>query len=108
MRKYDVLINIFDPKLCYYGSSDDRLYQRTLAVGGRITVWLVSSLSRLDLTKKEKMLLLVFSEANESKLVRLETSCTVILPPTVSVLWVGEGRLSGLWHFPHTYKMFIS
>ena len=98
MRKYDVLINIFDPKLCYYGSSDDRLYQRTLAVGGRMTLWLVSSLSRLDLTKKEKMLLLVFSEANESKLVRLETSCTVILPPTVSVLCLYHSVIPPLAH----------
>ena len=46
---------------------------------------LVSSLARLDLTKIEKTRLLVWGEAVESKLVKLETSCTVILPPTVSV-----------------------
>ena len=46
---------------------------------------LVSSLTRLDLTKIEKTRLLVWGEAVESKLVKLETSCTVILPPTVSV-----------------------
>ena len=41
----------------------------------------VSSLSRLDLTKEENMLFFVCSEAAESKLVKLETSHTVILPP---------------------------
>ena len=39
---------------------------------------LVSSLTRLDLTKKENMLK---CEAVESKLVKLETSHTVTLPP---------------------------
>ena len=43
---------------------------------GMITVQLVSSLKRLDLTNKENMLLFVYSEA-----VKLETSSTVILPP---------------------------
>ena len=52
------------------------LVQRTLTVGGMITVQLVSSLKRLDLTNKENMLLFVYSEA-----VKLETSSTVILPP---------------------------
>ena len=55
-------------------------------LGGRITVQLVSSLLRLDLTKEENMLFFVCSEAVESKLVKLETSRTVIFPPTVSVL----------------------
>ena len=65
----------------------DVLNQRTLTVGGSIIVRLVSSLTRLDLTNKEILLFLVCSEAPESKLVKLETSCcTVILPPTVSVL----------------------
>ena len=58
-----------------------------LYVGGSITVWLVSSLTRLDLTKKENMWLLVCSESAESKLVKLETSTEVILDPTMSVLW---------------------
>ena len=49
-------------------------------MGGRITVQLVSSLARLDLTNKKSMVLFVFSEAVESKLVKLETSCTGILP----------------------------
>ena len=53
---------------------------------GGITTQLVSSLTRLELTKEEKMLLLVGSKAVEPKLVKLETSYTVILPPTVSVL----------------------
>ena len=50
------------------------------------SLWLVSSLIRLDLTNKETMLLFVCSEAVESKLVTLETSRAVILPPMVSVL----------------------
>ena len=48
--------------------------QRTLTIGGRITVQLVSSLTRLDLTKKENMLLFVLSEAVQSELDKLETS----------------------------------
>ena len=54
--------------------------------GGRITVQLISSLTRLDLTKKGNMLFFVHSERAESKLVKLETSRTVTLPPKVSVL----------------------
>ena len=46
---------------------------------------LVSSSTRLDLTKKKNMLLLVFSAAVEYKLVKLETSHTALLPPTVSI-----------------------
>ena len=53
--------------------------QRTLTVGGSITVLQVSSLTRLDFTKKENLLFFVCSET--------ETSSTVILPPTVSFLW---------------------
>ena len=60
--------------------------QRTLTIGGRITVWLVSSLTRLDLTKKENMLLFVLSEAVQSELDKLETSHTVILLSKVRVL----------------------
>ena len=60
------------------------LIQRTLALEGRITVWLVSSLTREDLTNKENMWFLVCSEAVEYILVK--TSCTVILPPTLRVL----------------------
>ena len=61
--------------------------QRSLTVGGRITVQLVSGLTRLELTKKENLLIFVCSEAVESILEKLETSCTVILRPTVSVMW---------------------
>ena len=60
--------------------------QRTLTIGGRITVQLVSSLTRLDLTKKENMLLFVLSEAVQSELDKLETSHTVILLSKVRVL----------------------
>ena len=62
------------------------LHQRTLTIVGSVTVQLVSSLTRLDLTNKENILFFVCSEAAESKLVILGTSRTVILPPTVSVL----------------------
>ena len=51
-----------------------------------ITLQPVSSLTRLDLTKEENMLFFVCSEEAESKLVKLEASHSVILPPTVSVL----------------------
>ena len=37
--------------------------QRTLTVGGRITVRLVSSLTRLELTNEGNIILIVFSEA---------------------------------------------
>ena len=42
--------------------------RRRLTVGGRITVQLVSSLTRLDLTKKEIILYFECSETAESKL----------------------------------------
>ena len=48
---------------------------------------LVSGLTKLDLTKKQKLFLFVSSEAVEYILVKLETSCTVILPQTPNVLW---------------------
>ena len=52
-----------------------------LTVGGSITVKLVFSLTGLDLTKRENVLLLVLcSEATEFKPVKLETSRTVLLP----------------------------
>ena len=54
--------------------------QITFYIGGRITVQLIF---RLDLTQGDNMLLFVHSEAAESILVKLETSRTVILPPTV-------------------------
>ena len=72
--------------IVFYKYSDATL-QRTLTIGGSKTVQLVSSLTGLDLTKKENMLLFVCSDAVESKLVKLETSHTVILPTTVSVLY---------------------
>ena len=62
-----------------------------LNVGGRITVDLISSLTRLDLTTEENMLLFVCSEAVESNLVKLEASCTMILPPIMSVLRLHTG-----------------
>ena len=72
-------------------------------VGGWITVWLVSSLTRLEMTNEGNIILFVFSEAVYCNLVKLETSCTVMLPPTVSVLWLcatsDATTLSlSLWH----------
>ena len=58
---------------------NERMIKRTLNVGGSITVQLVSRFKRLDLTKQENMLFFVCNEAAESKLVKLETSCSVIL-----------------------------
>ena len=51
----------------------DKSMQRPLTNGGRITVKVVSSLTSLDLTNKENMLLFACSEAVEIKLVKLET-----------------------------------
>ena len=45
------------------------------------------------------MLFFVCSEAAESKLVKLETSHTVILPPMVSVLWVGIPETNTIYTF---------
>ena len=58
-----------------------RLLLRTLIVWGRITVQLVSSLTRLDLTSEAYVLLFVCSEAVESKLVKPVTSHRVLHPP---------------------------
>ena len=55
-------------------------------MGGSTTVQLVSTLTRLDLSSKENMLLFVGGETVDSKLVKLETSRTAILLPTVTVL----------------------
>ena len=60
--------------------------QRTLTIEGRITVRLVASVARLDLAIEENMLFFVCCGAAESKLVKLETSHTIILPQIVSVL----------------------
>ena len=62
----------------------DTKTQWTLNVGGSITVHLVYSLTRLDLTNK-KTWLFVCGDAVEANLVKLEISHTVILPITLSV-----------------------
>ena len=69
---------IFLTLKCAFGGQD-RQIQRTIAIVGRITVWLVSSLTRLDLIKDKTMLLFVCRKEVESNLVILETSRTVIL-----------------------------
>ena len=61
--------------------------QTTLTIGERITVWLISFLTRLDLTEELNMVSFVCSETVQSNMVKLETSRTVIIPPLVSVLW---------------------
>ena len=58
--------------------------QLTLTVGGRITVWLDSSRTGLDLTKQEN----TYVEITESKPIKLETSSTVIFIPMATVLWI--------------------
>ena len=55
--------------------------QRTLTVGGRIMVWLDSSFTTASPINR------IFSFLVKSILVKLQTSHTVIVPPTVSVLW---------------------
>ena len=40
------------------------------------------------MTKHENMPLFIRTETTESKPVKLATSCTEILPPAVSVLWI--------------------
>ena len=69
----------------------ETLIQRTLTVGGSITVELVSSFtSGASLNTKNYK----FSSIAKSSLVKLETSCTVILPPTVSVLCSAASKKS--------------
>ena len=68
-----------------------------------ITVQLVSSLTRLDLTNKENMFF-VRCVAADSKLLKLETSCTVILPPTVCVLWSVQSTKA----FTNTFTLSLS
>ena len=46
-----------------HNSHKNELEQRTLTIGGRITVQLVSSLTRLELTNNWNIILFVFSEA---------------------------------------------
>ena len=64
MQKHFIISLFVIEKSLKYKSS-----VRTLAIGGRFTVRLVSGLTRLDWTKKENMLLFVCSEAVKSKVV---------------------------------------
>ena len=54
---------------------------------GRITVWLVSSFTSLDSTWSLHPNNNIFSPFVKSNIVKLETNCTVMLPPMVIVLW---------------------
>lgn len=58
----------------------DSLTREHSQLGRMITVWPFSNLTKQDLAKQENVLLLLCSEAAKSRLVKLETSHTVILP----------------------------
>ena len=62
-------------------------YEENTTVPRRITVRLVSSLTRLDSTASLNLGSNTFSSLVKSNLVKLETSCTVILPLNASVFW---------------------
>ena len=62
--------------------------ENTVTVGGSITVRLVSSFSSLDSTASQHTKNHIFYFLVKSNLVKLETSCTVIILPRVSVLWL--------------------
>ena len=70
-------------------------YQITLLVGGRITVWLGSSFSRLDSTASQLTNNNVFSCLSKSTQVKLETSWAMITPLMGYVL--GADNLQKLW-----------
>ena len=76
------------------------LLQRRPTERGRSAVWLVSSLNRYDLTKEVDIL--ECSETVESKLVKLETSRTMIPLPTLSIE-ISEGYLV-LFPWPQTSR----
>ena len=66
-----------------------KVIQRTLTVGERITVQLVSRLTELHLTKQKICCYLnIRAETTESKPVKQKSSHTAILPPTMSALWL--------------------
>ena len=52
-----------------------------------LLVLLSQRLTRLDMNKEEDLVLFVHSVAVENNLVKLKARRTVILPPTVSILW---------------------
>ena len=56
-------------------------------MGVRIIPWLVSSLTKLDSSASLHTNNNIFSSCVKSKLVKLETRRTVILPPTARVVW---------------------
>ena len=58
----------------------------------------------------EDLSLLVCSKASDSKPVKLETSCTVILPYLASAMWLKHGEVSTSngqteWSFPLLVKI---
>ena len=77
--------------------------QRTLTVGESITGWLISSLAKLDSTTTENLWLLACSESAESQLVKLESSCTVIISPMESVPWCAYSLVK----LYHNLKCFL-
>ena len=80
-------------RLCSFTNvhSHDLLSQITLTGWrGSITVRPVSSLTELYLTKQENMLLFLYTKTTESKVVKLETNCTMILSPAARAIWLNK------------------
>ena len=61
--------------------------QRTITIGGRITVWLLRSFTSMASTESLHTKNHIFSFLVKSNLVKLESSHKVILPPTVIVVF---------------------
>ena len=65
----------FPPKVRHRGGPENTHCR------GRITRQLVYRLTELDLTKQEKVFLFVSTVTTESKSVKQETGCAVVIPP---------------------------
>ena len=74
--------------------SDQSVWQGTLTVEGSITVRLVSSFTSLDSTASLHTNSNIFYILVKYRLVKLEISRIVILPPMASVLWLGHSFLA--------------
>ena len=72
--------------------------ERALILAESITVQVVSSFTSLDSAASLLHKNNIFSPLFKSTLAKLETSCTMILPPTVSVLWLKCPQSTSLWH----------
>ena len=75
---------------------------------GSITAWLVSSFTRLHQTASLNTNKIIFPSLVSSSLVKLETSRTVMLPPTVSVLCIMLTYLTFvIFRRPGPYNNFL-